>query len=376
METVTSEVPVMAILGDDNNQEFTLTTVSDYNLEYSGYLDYDEESSGMCRRSEVRQFAQYFIPPFYIIVFLSGFAGNILVVVLYAFYKRMRTMTDVYLLNLAIADLLFLSTLPFWALDAKLGWIFGTFLCKMVRGLYKINFFSCMLLLTCISIDRYIVIVKAIKARASKNKILLHSKLISLIVWVIAIVLSLPEFCYSVKDEAPKSCLPVYPGKILKAAGFAVQVTVGFFLPLAVMIFCYSMIIWKLLQAKNFQKHRAIKVIGTVVSVFVLSQLPYNSIMIVKAMDAVNITITDCKTLKNVDIATQITESIAFLHSCLNPFLYAFLGVKFRQDLLKIMKDVGCFSQQPFRRVIRPQQSSWKHSSVYSETETTGTLSL
>ncbi|XP_078085370.1 C-C chemokine receptor type 9-like [Mustelus asterias] len=356
--------------GDDSKEDLSLTTVPDYSLYY---IDY-EEGGGMCSKSEVRQFAQYYIPPFYIIVFLLGFVGNMVVVVLYASYKRMRNMTDVYLLNLAIADLLFLGTLPFWALDAKLGWIFGNFLCKTVKALYKINFFSCMLLLTCISIDRYIAIVKAVKAHASKHKILLHSKLISLIVWVTAVLLSLPDFCYSSKDENQKSCGTDYPGNILKASGFAVQVTVGFFVPLAVMVFCYSMIVWKLLQAKNFQRHRAIKVIGTVVSAFILSQLPYNSIMIVQAMDAVNITITDCKTLKNVDVATQIARSIAFLHSCLNPFLYVFLGVKFRQDLLKILKDSGCMSQQQFRKMMRPRHGSWKRSSVHSET--TRTLSL
>ncbi|XP_020366058.2 C-C chemokine receptor type 9-like [Rhincodon typus] len=358
--------------GIGSNEDFLFTTV----LDYSHLYDYDEESSGMCRKSDVRQFAQHFTPPFYTIVFLLGFVGNILVVVIYALYKRLRNMTDVYLLNLAIADLLFLCTLPFWALDARFGWIFGNFLCKTVRGFYKINFFSCMLLLTCISIDRYIAIVKAVKARVSKQKIFLHSKLISLVVWVTAVLLSLPDFRYSSQNESQQSCSTNYPGNILKVAGLAMQITVGFFLPFAVMLFCYSTIIWKLLQAKSFQKHRAIKLIGTVVSVFVLSQLPYNSMMIVKAMDAANITITDCETLKNVDIATEITQSIAFLHSCLNPFLYAFLGVRFRQDLLRIMKDIGCVGQRHLREASRPQQTIWKRSSVHSETDTTGTLSL
>ncbi|XP_051871792.1 C-C chemokine receptor type 9-like [Pristis pectinata] len=350
------------------DQYFTPTT-NDYSSEYSIY-DYDEESNGLCRKSEVRQFAQYFLPPFYFTVFLLGFVGNVLVVVLYVYYKRIKSMTDVYLLNLAIADILFLCTLPFWALDAISGWIFGNFMCKTANSIYKINFFSCILLLSCISIDRYIAIVKAVKARASKKKILLHSKLISLVVWVFAVLLSLPEFCFSLQDEAQK-CSTVYPGNSLKATGFAVQVAAGFFLPFAVMTFCYSMIIWKLLQARKLQRHKAIKVIGAVVGVFVFSQLPYNSIIIMKAMDAINITITNCQTIKNLDIATQITQCFAFLHSCLNPLLYAFIGVKFRKDLSKIMKDIGCVST-----LTKPQQSSCKFSPDYSETETTGTFSL
>ncbi|XP_072880743.1 C-C chemokine receptor type 9-like [Hemitrygon akajei] len=353
--------------GADDDQDLTFPTIT-YTAEY---YDYDEESSGMCRKSEVRQFAQYFLPPFYFSVFVLGFVGNVLVVVLYAYYKRIKTMTDVYLLNLAIADILFLCTLPFWALNAISGWIFGNFMCKTANSIYKINFFSCILLLSCISIDRYIAIVKAVKARVSKKKMLLQSKLTSLIVWVIAVLLSLPEFCFSLQDEVQRSCFTVYPEKNLKATGFAVQVAAGFFLPFTVMTVCYSTIVWKLLRARNFQKHRAIKVIGAVVAVFVLSQLPYNSIMIMKAMDAINITITDCQTLKNLDIATQITQCIAFLHSCLNPLLYAFIGVKFRKDLLKIMKDIGCV-----RTSTKPQQNSCKFSPDYSESEMTGTFSL
>ncbi|XP_007899022.1 C-C chemokine receptor type 9-like [Callorhinchus milii] len=350
-------------------------TMANYDDSISSSVDYDY-SSGLCDRSEVRQFSQYFQPAFYWCVCLLGAIGNILVVVLYAFYKRIKTMTDVYLLNLSIADLLFLCTLPFWALNASIGWRFGSSLCKIVSGVYKINLFSCMFLLTCISFDRYIAIVLATKAHYSKNKRLLQSKLVCLFVWIIATILSFPEFAFSSTNESQMTCSSNYPSKNMKVVAFALQVTFGFLLPLVIMMICYSLITWTLLQTKRFQKHKAIKVIVAVVSTFVLTQLPYNSFLIVKLLDADNITITDCNTLKNVDIATQITQSIAFLHCCLNPFLYAFIGVKFRQHLLKFLKDIGCFNQRQFLKLFKPQPGTSKRSSVVSESETFGTFVL
>ncbi len=49
-------------------------------------------------------------------IVLVGGVGNLVVVWIYLnFRRRLKTMTDVYLLNLAVADLLFLVTLPLWA---------------------------------------------------------------------------------------------------------------------------------------------------------------------------------------------------------------------------------------------------------------------
>ncbi|XP_006004153.1 C-C chemokine receptor type 9a [Latimeria chalumnae] len=352
--------------------------------DYSGSLmtssDYGDYPDLFCDKSSVRQFAQYFLPPFYWSIFLVGIVGNILVVIIYAYCKRLKTMTDVYLLNLAIADLFFLSTLPFWAISAYSSWRFGNFMCKIVNFLYKVNFYSCMLLLTCISIDRYIAIVQATKAQRFKGKRILCSKLACLIIWAVAVVLSLPELLLSeVKEvEDISTCAMHYPPRIsttIKVSVLVLQITVGFLLPFIVMLLCYTVIIHTLLQAKSFQKHKALKVIIAVVAVFIFSQLPYNSILVVKTLDAANATISNCSTSKKIDIATQVTQSIAYLHSCLNPFLYVFIGVRFRHDLIKILKALGCINQFKLGNYMRTKGNS-KRISGLSETESTGALSL
>ncbi|XP_051267015.1 C-C chemokine receptor type 9 isoform X1 [Dicentrarchus labrax] len=369
--------------------EEAFTTIMTTEISYIGtdpgdYSDdYDTgptENTGMCDKSWVRDFRGQYEPPLFWMIFILGAVGNLMVVWIYSTVRhRLKTMTDVYLLNLAVADLLFLCMLPFWAVDAIKGWDFGISLCKMVSAIYKINFFSSMFLLTCISVDRYIAIVQVTRAQNLKRKRLFYSKLVCLCVWLVSTLLALPEFIFAqVKsDQKGQSfCTLVYWNNEYnrtKILVLCLQICMGFCVPLLIMFFCYSVIIRTLLQARNFEKHKALRVIFVVVFVFVLSQLPYNSLLIVEAAQAANTTMTECATVIGFDVAGQVAKSLAYTHACLNPFLYVFIGVRFRQDLLRIVKlCVGGMSKGGLSKI----QAIPKRPSIMSDTDTTPALSI
>uniref|UniRef100_A0A0E9WWF3 G-protein coupled receptors family 1 profile domain-containing protein n=2 Tax=Anguilla anguilla TaxID=7936 RepID=A0A0E9WWF3_ANGAN len=119
----------------------------------------------------------------------------------------------------------------------------------------------------------------------------------------------------------------------------------GFSLPAVVMGFCYCAIMQTLMQARNFEKNKAIKVIFAVVAVFLLCQVPYNLAMLVTTLNIAYGGSKDCSFEKGLQYAVDITQSLAFMRCCINPFLYAFIGVKFRHNLLRLLKDLGCVSQ-------------------------------
>ncbi|XP_051555951.1 C-C chemokine receptor type 9-like [Myxocyprinus asiaticus] len=340
---------------------------------------YDDNGATLCDKAAVRQFRMFYESAFYLIIVILGTIGNSMVVWIYThFQNRLKAMTDVYLLNLALADLFFLCTLPFWAADSFYGWTFGSALCKIVSAIYKINFFSSMFLLTCISVDRYIVIVQTTKAQNSKRIRLFYSKFICVLVWLLAILLAIPEFIFARSKEDIEGnllCSMVYwnnENNRTKILVLALQICMGFCIPLIVMIFCYTIIIRTLLKTKNFQKHKALRVILAVVAVFVLSQLPYNSMLVFEATQAANTTITDCAEVQRFDIANQVLKSLAYMHSCLNPLLYAFVGVRFRRDIIRIFSNYGCIQSLKKSKL----QGSLHRSSVLSDTDTTNALSL
>ncbi|KAL0597803.1 C-C chemokine receptor type 7 [Plecturocebus cupreus] len=331
----------------------------------------------LCSKRDVRNFKAWFLPVMYSFICFVGLLGNGLVVLTYIYFKRLKTMTDTYLLNLAIADILFLLTLPFWAYSAAKSWAFGVHLCKLIFGIYKISFFSGMLLLLCISIDRYVAIVQAVSAHRHRARVLLISKLSCVGIWILATVLSIPEVLYSglqrSSSEQAMRCSLITERVEAFITIQVAQMVIGFLVPLLAMSFCYLVIIRTLLQARNFERNKAIKVIIAVVVVFIVFQLPYNGVVLAQTVANFNITSSSCELSKQLNIAYDITYSLACVRCCVNPFLYAFIGVKFRNDLFKLFKDLGCLSQEQLR-----QWSSCRHarrSSMSVEAETTTTFS-
>ncbi|XP_069766376.1 C-C chemokine receptor type 7-like [Narcine bancroftii] len=324
-----------------------------------------------CETSGIRNFGRFFMPSLYAIIFVTGLLGNVLVIVTFVFYTK-KTMMDVYMMNLAIADMIFLCTLPFWAVDAYSEWIFGTPVCKIMNGVYTINFYSCMLTLVCVSVNRYNFIVQSTKMLRSKSKIF-HTKLTCAGVWMLAIILALPEFILSeAYGDLPDKiiCTMVYPpnsNNIIKLGVCVIQMVVGFLIPFVTMIICYTIIAKTLLQAKGFQKNKTLKIILAVVITFMICELPFNIVLLMQTLQIISEDNISCEYRVNMDYAIIITESIAYVHCCLNPILYVFLGVKFRNNFLKMLKDIRCISHKHLTQYLKTECETSQQKSGISD---------
>ncbi|XP_028748936.1 C-X-C chemokine receptor type 1-like [Peromyscus leucopus] len=280
---------------------------------------------------------------FYALVSLLSLLGNLLVMLVIWYRRRSCSVTDVYVLNLAVADLLFSLTLPFWAVSKWKGWIFGTPLCKMVSLVKEVNFFSGILLLACISVDRYLAIVHATRTLTRRRHLV---KFLCLGIWGLSLILSLPfaifrqaytpyssaTICYEVLGEATTNFRIMLRG---------LSHTFGFLLPLLVMVCCYGFTLRMLFKARTGRKHRAMWVIFVVVLVFLLCWLPYNLVLLSDTLLGTGWIEDTCKRRNDIDQALYVTEILALSHSCLNPVIYAFVGQNFRHEFLKILANCG-----------------------------------
>lgn len=134
---------------------------------------------------------------------------------------------------------------------------------------------------------------------------------------------------------------------------------VGFLLPSAILIFCYSSILRRLrCGSQGLQKQKAFRVIVAVVAVFFLCWTPYNITLMVDTLNTGSSNET-CGVRSSLEKARIITSSVGYLHCSLNPILYAFVGVKFRRQLLNILRSLGC-------KMKTIHQSS-RRSSIWSE---------
>ncbi|KAE8576168.1 hypothetical protein XENTR_v10004079 [Xenopus tropicalis] len=276
--------------------------------------------------------------------------GNGLVLLTYWFCRKIKSMTDVYLISLALADLLLVLSFPFLGINAVQGWIFGNIMCKVVQGLYSVNFFSGLLFLTCISVDRYIEIVQAVQAHKCRHKSIYYSKLTCIVVWVFSLLLTLPQFIYSHSESIGGfyHCKMIFPEEVtatVKGISNVAQIIFGFIIPSLVMVFCYSVIVKTLLSSKTLRRHKTLKVIISLVVVFVMFQLPHSVVIFLETADILQSKQMPCEVSKKKDVALIVTSSLAFTRCCLNPILYAFVGVTFRRDILLLLKNLGCISR-------------------------------
>uniref|UniRef100_A0A8C7X6J1 Chemokine (C-C motif) receptor 6b n=1 Tax=Oryzias sinensis TaxID=183150 RepID=A0A8C7X6J1_9TELE len=289
------------------------------------------------------------------IICASGLVGNLLVMMTYFFYKRSKTMTDVYLFNLAVADLIFVVALPLIIFNEQAGWSLGVVACKLLESAYSINLFCGTLLLACISADRYVAIVHARRSFGSRSRALTYSRLICSTIWVSALVLTLPTLIFTelfeendpITGTSSRKCQlsfnQAHTAKLMKVLVPGLQMAIGFLLPMLVMIFCYSWIAYTLLRAQT-QRHKAIRVIVAVVVAFFVCHLPYNMALLIHTTSLFKE--RSCEAEQRKLYVLNVSKSVAYLHCCLNPLLYAFVGAKFRSHFMEITSDIWCFSKK------------------------------
>ncbi|XP_036985836.2 C-C chemokine receptor type 3 [Artibeus jamaicensis] len=302
-------------------------------LETSGY---DYVFSMPCEKYNVQQLMAQLLPPLYALVFGVGLLGNVMVVVILIKYRRLSILTNIYLLNLAISDLLFLVTLPFWIHYAQQGqWVFGYDMCKLLSGFYSMGFYGETFFIILLTIDRYLAIVHAMFALRART--VSFGIMSSFVTWVLIVLIALPEIIFTrAQDEQGYfSCVSLFPeGDIdtWKRLYIAKINTLSLVLPLLVMVVCYSGIIKTLVRCPNRMKYKAMRLIVVIMVVFFIFWAPYNLALFLHTFQTTFFE-TSCEQSNQLDVAIMVTEVIAYTHSCINPVIYAFVGERFREHL-------------------------------------------
>ncbi|XP_053288590.1 probable C-C chemokine receptor type 3 isoform X2 [Pleuronectes platessa] len=287
---------------------------------------------------DLKEFGSVFLPTLYSLVFIVGFLGNGLVVCVVVKHRNSTTLTDICLFNLALSDLVFVLTLPFYAHFTRVNhWPFGEFMCRFISTCYHAGYFSSVFFMVAMTLDRYVVIMHAHRVAAYRT--LRAGVVLSTSIWLLSLCVSLPAFIFSeVKDYGNCSlCTEDKENNAWEAYNIFATNILGLVIPMLVMVVCYSRIIPTLVKMKSARRHRAVKLIISLVAVFFFLWVPFNICSFLHFLRLKPTLSNECKFNNNLRLSIIVTETLAYTHCCLNPIIYAFVGQKFMKRALQLL---------------------------------------
>lgn len=189
----------------------------------------------------------------FIIVFIMGLLGNTLVIYVVVRYAKMKTVTNLYILNLALADELYILGIPFLCTHNVLSyWPYGEFLCKMYMTADTMSQFTSTFCLTVMSIDRYLAVVHPIRsAKWRKPQV---AKILNGMMWVVSFLIALPVTIFSNIQEGFNSCNITWPDPYNLWSNVFILYTaiLGFFGPVFVICLCYLLIVIRVMENSRY----------------------------------------------------------------------------------------------------------------------------
>ena len=292
------------------------------------YHNYSEEPPVPISRPRCPELGCMILVMVNVLIFVLGFCGNTTVIWI-AGFKMKKTVSTICYLSLAISDLVFCSFLPFNIVTMIYKtWFFGLFLCKVSSFAMFVNMYSSIFLLVLISVDRCVVVafpVWSLNHRTPKR-----ANIAVFLVWVMSAILSIPfliarDVVLSPTEQVLK-CVVMYSYTPIVVSLFVV----GFVLPIVIISLCYSVIFIKLQTNRAATSSKPFKVMTALIATFFLSWLPYRVFTLIELKFKLHI----------VQQGLAISGVLACVNSCLNPFIYAFMGRDFKDKFWKIFSRI------------------------------------
>jgi neuropeptide Y receptor len=240
------------IMALETDTTMTIIESQEFTTEYQQYLNSTENESENVTPVSV----QILMCLMYTTISLAAIGGNGVVIYIIFAYKRMRTVTNIFIMNLAIGDILMACLcIPFTFVSNLIlqFWPFGSVMCLVVSYAQAVSVFISAYTLIAISIDRYIAIIYPLRPRMTK----LHSKLIIIVIWIVALLTPLPTALLSKLLPLPQDsnkteltqdqpmlyhCTEDWPREDYKYYYSMLLMILQYAFPFSVLIFTYSRI--------------------------------------------------------------------------------------------------------------------------------------
>lgn len=312
----------------------------------------------------------------YTSIFVLGIFGNVLVCYVVFRNKAMQTVTNLFITNLALSDILLcVLAVPFTPLYTFLGkWVFGSAICHLVPSAQGISVYISTLTLTSIAIDRFFVIIYPFHPRMKLSTCIV----IIVVIWLFSVLVTLPYGIYmrhsniNITDNNTGEFISVYyceenwPSENIRKIFGAFTTTLQFIIPFFMIAFCYVCVSLRLNdrarskpgtkssrkeEADRERKKRTNRMLIAMVVIFLISWLPLNIVNIVNDFHL------QVGEWEYYYLSFFMVHSTAMSSTCYNPFLYAWLNENFRKEFKLVLP---CFDSSVARAPPGGRVSNWR----------------
>lgn len=299
---------------------------------------------------EFERLVRYIVPTIFGVIVAIGFVGNLLVIIVVCSNKQMQNTTNILILSLAVADLLFIVfCVPFTAASYAMPiWPFGNIWCKINNYLMYACAYASVYTLVLMSLDRYLAVVHPIASINFRNQ--RNAIIMVYLTWIIILAGNVPilfqwlviTYCY--KGESRSACInPLHDPSVDQTDRrifFGSFFAFGYLIPLALVCFLYGFMLKRLLygvvpggsqRARNIKsKKRVTRMVVIVVAIFALCWLPIQILFMIQSFGTFD--------QSAVSAGFQMASNcLAYMNSCVNPILYAFLSENFRRSFMRLL---------------------------------------
>ncbi|KFQ89661.1 Substance-P receptor, partial [Phoenicopterus ruber ruber] len=275
----------------------------------------------------------------YALIVVVSVVGNVVVIWIILAHKRMRTVTNYFLVNLAFAEasMSAFNTVVNFTYAIHNEWYYGLVYCKFHNFFPIAAVFASIYSMTAIALDRYMAIIHPLQPRLSATA----TKVVIGIIWLLAFLLAFPQGYYSVMEELPGRlvCLVEWPEHSSNVYGktyhFCMTILI-YFLPLLVIGCAYTVVgitLWASeipgdssdrYHEQVSAKRKVVKMMIIVVCTFALCWLPYHIYFTLQHFNP------DWYLQKFIQQVYLAIMWLAMSSTMYNPIIYCCLNDRFR----------------------------------------------
>nr|AAK58856.1 putative neuropeptide receptor NPR1 [Girardia tigrina] len=328
----------------------------------------------------------------YSVVFVLASVGNYLVVLVVVKNKSMQTITNLFITNLALADILTtLIAVPFTPIAVYTEeWIFPATLCKLLPMTMGLSVYVSTLTSTAIALDRYIVIVHPFIPRM-KMKVCI---LIIFCIWVIGTLITSPLAIFQKKqffnDTNKTECREDWINPVSREIFTTLNFVLQFVLPGLIISLCYFYV-GKVLKMRGVnkigcgvksrereemevkRKRRTNHMLIAMVTIFIICWTPLNMLWIIsEILGKFDVFISDSRNFFLIFLCSHLTAMSGTMY---NPLLYGWMNKNFRMEFQRVLPCLKFRSDIPTKTMVE-ENTHFKRISEYHDSSPNQELSV